>query len=110
MWLVLNEYVAELAVTPGGEAWAKFDCVDSRLVEQRLLLADEPRKARAFSKLTNLLHVSVDADCWIEIVPSQYVGGIDLAAGEDRWLHVTPGAQLIAVISKKETSPCPIQI
>jgi hypothetical protein len=93
-WLTLNEYCAEVSLTPQG-AFARFDPDASRLVEQRLLIDAEPNRCRAFTARTTMIHIAVDCDCWIEVVPSRYEG-IDLAAGAERYMTVNAGAHLIA--------------
>jgi hypothetical protein len=92
-WLVLNEYSAAISVTPEG-VFAKFETDASRLVEQRLLVEAEPNRSRAFTMRTTLVHVIADCDCSLEVVPSA-VPGIDLTAGEERYITVNPGAHLI---------------
>ena len=101
-WLVLNEYEAEIAVTPEG-AFAKYDIVQSRLVEQRMMIEAEPNRSRAFTALTTMIIIAVDCDCWLEVVPSGYLG-FDMVAGEERAMTVNAGAQLIAVMAAAKES------
>ena len=89
-WLTLTEYSGRHL----GSGQMQFDCA-SPLVEQRLLIDDQPTRSRAFSIQSTLIHVRADCACLLEL-ENPFVS-VDLAANAEQYFAVISGGSLTVI-------------